>query len=76
MKDIHSKRTFTVRCASGLLGWRCRLQRNYRNFKHFAMYSDLYGLSQRLGFDSPEEAWKENPIIEGSVIPQDFRVVT
>lgn len=64
-----------VKCQSGQTGWRRTLHENYENDKErWLSFSETYGLAHRLGFDSAEEAWEENPIIEGSVIPSDFRV--
>ena len=55
--------------------WICRLQGNYCNFAEFMDYCEAYGIHERLGYDSPEEAWEDNPVVEGSVQPEDFRVV-
>lgn len=55
--------------------WTSKLQDNYQNLNEWKVYSDMYGLAKRLGFDSPESAWKANPTIQGSVNPKDFRVV-
>lgn len=72
---MQSKRTYRVKCKSGLMGWHSRLHTQYTNFLEFEKYSELVGLPQRLGYVSPEEAWKANPIIEGSVEPSDYRKV-
>ena len=64
-----------VTCDSGLKGWQCPLKNNYADFDEFEYYSEIYGLHTRLGFKTPSEAWEANPLIEGSVIPEDFRVV-
>lgn len=56
--------------------WRSKLQLNYRNFEEWERYSELYGLSKRLGFASAREAWDANPTIQGSTNPADFSVVT
>lgn len=55
--------------------WRKHLHRNYAHFAEFAAYSGTYNLAARLGYDSPESAWMDDPLIEGSVEPRDFRVV-
>lgn len=55
--------------------WRARLQDNYDNdFEMWMAYADMYGLAERLGFQSAEEAWDANPLIQGSVYPEDFRL--
>jgi hypothetical protein len=65
-----------IKCKSGLAGWRNRLQKNYSSFGEFEYYCELYGLHIRLGFDTPQDAWNANPIVEGSVNPFDFRNVS
>jgi hypothetical protein len=66
----------SVKCRSGLTGWQARLQDNYGgNFEQFEAYSETYGIAQRLGFASETEAWETNPLIQGSVVPDDLRVV-
>lgn len=55
--------------------WRCRLQNNYSSFEDFQWYDEIYNLARRLGFKTAAEAWLENPVVQGSVDPSDFRVV-
>jgi len=56
--------------------WRARLKDNYDdNFGLWKQYSDIYGLAERLGYDSAQEAWDANPTIHGSANPSDFKVV-
>ena len=64
-----------VICKSGLVGWRGRLQENYVSFGEFKSYCGMYKLHTRIGFATPEAAWKANPLIEGSVNPDDLRRV-
>jgi len=64
-----------VTCKSGIKGSRERLSSGYKDFEEFKCYSDIYCIAERLGYDSPEDAWKDNPVIESSVIPSDLRVV-
>jgi hypothetical protein len=64
-------------CASGREGWTCKLQANYENnFEQFAAYDEIYGIAQRLGFETTEDAWFENPQIRGSTLPSDLEVVS
>jgi hypothetical protein len=65
----------TVTCKSGIKGWQGRLRSVYVSFSEFADNSDMYGLAERLGFSSSEEAWDKNPIIQGSINPEDFRAI-
>ncbi len=55
--------------------WKAKLRSNYKNFEEFAVYSEIYGLHTRLGYRTPEEAWEANPLIQGSVNPEDFKRV-
>jgi hypothetical protein len=71
----NSNRVYRVRCKSGHMGYRTRLQNNYANFDEFRAYSIMFGIRGRLGFNSVKEAWDKNPIIEGSIEPSDLRVV-
>ena len=64
-----------VICKSGISGWQCKLQKNYANFEEFENFCEIYGLLPRLGFDSAKKAWDENPTIQGSVNPRDFRKI-
>lgn len=62
-----------IKCKSGLRGWRKRLRKIYNSFEEFKSWAEIYGLHKRLGYTTPENAWKYNPIVEGSVIPSDYR---
>lgn len=65
-----------VKCKSGLTGWQCRLRANYdRSFAQFESYDRTYNLAKRLGYKTAANAWKANPLIQGSVNPSDFRKV-
>lgn len=65
----------TVICKSGAKGWQARLQENYTSLEEFKNYCEIYGIHTRLGYETPEQAWKENKVVEGSTNPSDFRVV-
>ncbi len=64
-----------VRCQSGQMGERSRLQSRYTDKADFAAWDESFGLSARLGFRDTTAAWLANPIMESSVNPSDFRVV-
>jgi hypothetical protein len=74
-QGYNSRRTYRVRCRSGITGWRTRLRNNYENFKEWRSYSETWGLAERLGYRSDAAAWQANPIIEGSNHDGDFRRV-
>ncbi len=75
MNTHNTKRTYRVRCKSGSWGWRTRLRNNYKDEDEWITWNNHYGLAARLGFKSAHAAWLRNPVIEGSVIPSDFRKV-
>lgn len=56
-------------------GWKMRLRRVYTCKAEWLAYSAMYGLAARLGYKSAERAWKENPMVAGSVNPADYRKV-
>lgn len=64
-----------VRCQSGQMGERSRLQSRYTNAEEWHTYSAIYGLARRLGYASEFAAWDANPVIESSVNPSDLRRV-
>jgi hypothetical protein len=64
-----------VTCKSGLKGWQGHLREVYASFCEFEGYSIMYGLHARLGYATPLKAWHDNPEIQGSVNPSDFRRV-
>jgi len=56
--------------------WEDRLQNVYDGgFEEFKAYSDTWGLARRLGYESAEAAWQDNPLVTGSVDPKDYGVV-
>lgn len=64
-----------VKCRSGVIGWQCKLKKNYTCFEEFRLYAETFNLHNRLGYKTPEKAWKANPTIQGSTIPSDLRKV-
>lgn len=64
-----------VKCKSGISGWQDKLQKVYDSFREFVFYDTRYSISERLGYISARDAWKANPLIQGSVIPSDLMVV-
>ncbi len=74
--DPKEKIVSGVRLKNGRTGWRGGLRDNYGyDFESFAEYDKMYGISARLGYDDAESAWLDNPLIEGSMDPDDLRVV-
>ena len=64
-----------MKCKSGLTGWQQRLRSIYVNFEEFEAYCRMYGLHIRLGYKTPTKAWRDNPLVQGSVEPSDYRRV-
>ena len=62
-----------VICDSGREGWKNKLHNVYSNLEEFSEYDTIYGLHERLGFETAEEAWEANPTVQGSTTPDDFR---
>lgn len=52
--------------------WQNFLQKNYISQDEWQYYSDLYNLAERLGYATADEAWEDNPFIQGSTNPADF----
>jgi len=64
----------TVKTENGTM-WEDRLQDTYATYAEFEAYDAIYGIARRLGFEGPQEAWRKNPLVQGSVNPGDLRVV-
>ena len=56
--------------------WINTLNNNYVNFQNFVEYSNIFNVHERLGYETPLEAWGDNPIIGGSTNPDDFGVAS
>lgn len=64
-----------VKCESGIEGWEGYLKSVYDSKEEFLNYDEIYGIAKHLGYDDPEDAWRANPLVQGSVIPSDLKVV-
>ena len=64
-----------VICKSGITGYQCNLRDSYTDFVEFMAYAEPFNLHKRLGYETELDAWKANPLIQGSTIPSDFRKV-
>ena len=65
-----------VICKSGIEGWQGKLHNVFDSYEEFDACSDTYGLSKRIGYKSSEEAWEDNPIIQGSIVPSDYKRIS
>lgn len=52
--------------------WYAFLQDNYKTREEWTAYAETYGLHERLGYATPDEAWDANPFIQGSSDPADY----
>ena len=69
------KKIERVKCQSGIMGYQCRLQDSYDDVDEWFRYTNMFGLAKRLGYQNAYDCWIDNPIIQGSVIPTDFRII-
>jgi len=60
---------------SGIKGWQDKLQNVYNSLNELIAYDEIYNICKRLGYDSPEECWNDNPTVQGSVKPSDFKKI-
>ena len=42
------------------------------NYAEWVYYAELRGLHLKLGYATPKEAWLANPMVQGSVNPDDY----
>ncbi len=74
-RGYNANRIYKVRCKSGLMGERHRIQLVYDDYSEFKWYAETYKLHVKLGYKTIRGAWVANPIIEHSVEPSDYRAV-
>ncbi len=64
-----------VKCESGELGFRQRVQEIYDDYEDFLHFNKMYNIHVRLKYPSARRLWEDNPIIEGSSNPSDLKIV-
>ncbi len=64
-----------VRCKSGIMGEQFKLRDAYAGLWDFRNWCAIGNIHKRLGYKTPETAWRYNPTVECSTIPSDFRKV-
>jgi hypothetical protein len=74
-KKAQSEEAKDVICDSGIKGWQDKLQNVYQSLEELMSYDRIYGICKRLGYEDPETCWQENPTIQGSTNPSDFKKV-
>jgi len=55
--------------------WKARVRKVYYSLEELIGYDETFNIAERLGYSSCESLWKENPVIGGSVNPEDFCVM-
>lgn len=55
--------------------WKDHLQNVYSDKEEWLEYDKIYNLAKRLGYSSPIKAWYDNPLIQGSTDPADYKKV-
>lgn len=63
-----------VKCKSGITGWQMRVRKNWTSLEELKGYDETFGIAKRLGYDSAEQLWDHNPVIRGSVNPDDLEL--
>jgi hypothetical protein len=67
-----SAKTKRVKRRSGLRGWQCCLRDNYASYDEWEQYAYMWGLHLKLGYKTPQNAWRANPVVQGSVSAADY----
>ena len=63
-----------VVCQSGETGMRSRIREIYDDYEEFLIYNQMYNIVERLNYHSARKLWEDNPIVEGSSNPKDFKI--
>lgn len=64
-----------IRGKSGLKMWTSRVRKLYATLEECEAYCSAYGIADRLGYPDARALWDANPVIGGSVIPSDLKVI-
>ncbi len=56
--------------------WVMHVQESYPSLEELESYDEIYGIAKRCGFNSAKELWLADPLIKGSVNPEDFGLAT
>ena len=52
--------------------WQARVQETYSSLEELRSYNRIYDIVKRCGYRSVKKLWEDNPVIGGSVNPEDF----
>ena len=64
-----------VKCDSGEFGVQQNLQEIYDNYQDFLIFDSLFNITKRLGYKDSKSLWNDNPLVQGSTNPKDFKIV-
>ena len=64
-----------VVCNSGEIGMQQRFKSIYDDYEDFLVFNKMFNIAKRLGYDNPKKLWDDNPIVQGSTNPSDFKIV-
>ena len=64
-----------VKCDSGEIGVQQKLRTIYDDYQDFLVYDKMFNIAKRLGYDNPKKLWDDNPLVQGSSKPSDFKIV-
>ena len=64
-----------VVCDSGEIGMQQRFKSIYDDYEDFLVFNKMFNIAKRLGYDSPKKLWDDNPIVQASSKPSDFKIV-
>ena len=63
-----------VKCDSGEIGVQQKLRTIYDDYQDFLVYDKMFNIAKRLGYDNPKKLWDDNPLVQGSSNPSDFKI--
>ena len=61
-----------VKCPIGIIGWQGKLHDVYNTYEEFERYCSMLNIHIRVGYETPENAWRANPLIQGSINASDY----
>ena len=63
-----------VKCDSGEFGVQQNLQEIYDDYQDFLVFDKMFNIAKRLGYDNAKKLWDDNPLVQGSSNPSDFKI--
>jgi len=72
IEQLIKSETFTENLLVEAIGY---LQDTYNDIEEFRKYNEIYGIANKLGFDTVEDCWTANPYYYSSTNPADIKIV-